>query len=317
MEAFFMIARYHFFLCLLIGILLGAHPADAQNIQTDSNSTTVGSPTFGFAITPGQLQTVMQMDTAVSTLACGGRIGGLMTCNSTGNGSSGGYAKAPGNPGSFTHNPFKQVSTTADVGWFSAFPQTAPNFSGPNTLTGTITVNIDLGLGTLSGDPFHSAGRLRFTLNPASMQASIDQLVEQEINAADGLSIRFIENDVTPSLFTAKQSPLVTTDDSPFGPVGPGNGFPGPAPFTAVNLTATLQLDQNGAPFPASSFHAEETTRFPYNAMWFAPPLGCGGLPPCTGAGLNRPSQFPPDEAFFTPGLNTGGSNPNMFPNIQ
>lgn len=324
-----MSTRYSLFLFLLVGVLFGLRPASAQNIQTNSSSTTLGSPTFGFEISPGQLQTVMQMDTAPSTLACGARTNGLMTCNSTGNGSNIAYVKAAGNPGSFTHNPFKQVDPSADIGWFTAFPQTAPNTldgSGnplPNTLTGLLISQVDLGISTSTGDPFHSAGHIKFTLNPTSATigafgpgtASIDQLILQEINAPGTLLINFSESDSTATPFASSPTPnVVNTAPCVPGTCGNvvGNAFAG-----LVNLSATLEIDQDGPLFPTTSgFHVESTVNFPHG-VWFSPfpNQGCGGPFPCTGQGLTG-NRSPAGGEFLTPGLNTGTVNPNSFPNF-
>lgn len=174
-------------------VLLGTLPAWAQNIQTNTTSTTLGSTQFGFAITPEQLQTVMQ---SANPLSCGARTAGVMDCTLDN------FAKATGMPGSFTGNPNKIVWSEADFGCGTpcateggADPQTAPDFAGPNTLSGTINSNIDLGLGTATGDPFHAAGHITFILNPANQSASIDQLVIQERAAASrgsGINLLFL-----------------------------------------------------------------------------------------------------------------------------
>ncbi len=312
-------------LAMFVGIILGER-VDAQNIQTNSTGTTLGSTSFGFVITPTELGRVMQAATEPNcvTVSVNAR-----NCTSNGpdglSGTQDDYAKRPGNPGSFTHNPFKTVDSDPDVGWFSAFPQTAPlgantlsTPSVPNTLTGALVTNINLGTGTKSGDPFHSAGHIRFVLtNPQTgAGATIDQLIQQEINVSGGLIINFTERDITNTPFTTTPSPLTIADGPGFGGVSfsPGSGF-----SNGVNLTAQLQLQQSGERglLVENPFTLDYSVLFPYNAIWFAPLLGCGGPPPCTGAGLDRPTQFPPDEAFITPGLNTGGSNPNAFPNVN
>jgi hypothetical protein len=260
-------------------VLLGTLPAWAQNIQTNTTSTTLGSTQFGFAITPEQLQTVMQ---SANPLSCGARTAGVMDCTLDN------FAKATGMPGSFTGNPNKIVWSEADFGCGTpcateggADPQTAPDFAGPNTLSGTINSNIDLGLGTATGDPFHAAGHITFILNPADQSASIDQLVIQEINTAGGLTVAFTETDLAPS-FTAGM------DASVFS-------FSGP-----VNMTTGMQLTQTGEQGLSSStpFTLNVTTPFVYGEPFNAGVAGFTG------------SAFPIPEEFSTPGLNTQPDNP-------
>jgi hypothetical protein len=264
-------------------VLLGALPAWAQNIQTNTTSTTLGSTQFGFAITSAQLGTVMQSTTAPTCDAAR-----VCTLNN--------YAKAVGMPGSFTGNPNKIVWADADFGCGAvcgteggADPQTAPDFPGPNTLTGTINSSIDLGLGTASGDPFHAAGHITFILNPPGTtgNTSIDQQVIQEINTAGGLTVSFTETDLAPS-FTAG------TDASVFS-------FSGP-----VNMITTTTLTQTGEQGPSSPnpFTLDITLPFPYGEPFNATTAGFTG------------SLFPFPEAFITPGLNTQPDNP-ATPNID
>lgn len=272
-----------------LGVFLLAGAAFGQNIQTNTTSTTLGSQTFGFAITPAQLGTVMQ---SANPLDCGtGRgAGGAMDCT------LGNYVKAVGMPGSFTGNPNKIVWERADFGcgdlcntFGGPDPQTAPvGFTGANTLTGVINSNIDLGLGTTSGDPFHSAGHITFTLDPATMIASIDQQIVQEINTSGGLTMSFTETDVAPT-FTAITNPAVIGSSS----------FGGP-----VNMTAGMLLTQtgdSGPPSPATAFTLNVTVPFPYAQSWN------------TGSGFTG-SNFPTERAFQTPGLNISTGTPDAFP---
>lgn len=270
-----------------LGAFLLSGAAFAQNIQTNTTSTTLGSRTFGFDITAAQLQTVMQ---SANPVTCGARgADGVMTCTSDN------YVKAIGMPGSFTGNPFKIVWTRADFGCGllcstqgGPDPQTAPDFGGPNTLTGVINSTVDLGLGTTPTDAFHSAGHITFTLNPATMNATIDQQVVQAINTAGGLQMTFTETDATPTAgFTASSNP------EPFSFAGP------------VNMTASMQLTQTGDTGLASAtpFTLDVTVPFPYGQSWNAFPAP--GVSPLTG------SNFPPQGAFVTPGLRTTADNPS------
>ena len=272
-----------------MGVFLLAGVAFGQNIQTNTTSTTLGSTQFGFAITPAQLQTVMQ---SANALTCGARTAGVMDCTLDN------YVKAVGMPGSFTGNPNKIVWTRADFGCGllcgtegGPDPQTAPvGFDGPNTLSGVITSTIDLGLGTAPTDPFHSAGHITFTLDPATMEASIDQQVVQNINNAAGLTMAFTETDVAPT-FTASVNSEVLA------------GFGGP-----VNMTAGMQLTQTGdSGIPsATPFTLNVTVPFPYGQPWNAFPDP--GASPFAG------SNFPTERAFQTPGLNISTTNPDEFP---
>ncbi|MDC4223968.1 MAG: hypothetical protein MPW15_07000 [Candidatus Manganitrophus sp.] len=274
---------------LLAGTAFGQATAD---ITTNTLSTTVGSTQFGFTITPQQLQTVMQ---SANALTCGPRTGLVMDCTLDN------YVKAVGMPGSFTGNPNKIVWDEADFGCGSVCltnggpdPQTAPNFDGPNTLVGNITSNVDLGLGTATGDPFHSAGHIRFTLNPdpTSMVATIDQQIVQEINNANGLTMHFTQTDATgPNGFIASAA------SGP--PLEVALTFPGP-----VNLTSSMQLTQTGdSGIPtATPFELNVTVAFPYGRPWNQQVSGFTG------------SDVPPERAFQTPGLNTSATNGDQFP---
>ncbi|MDC4204629.1 MAG: hypothetical protein MPW14_07795 [Candidatus Manganitrophus sp.] len=279
-----------------LGVFLLAGVAFGQNIQTNTTSTTLGSTQFGFAITPAQLGTVMQSTTAPT---CGARTAGVMDCTLDN------YVKAVGNPGSFTGNPFNVVWATADFGCGAALcgtqvaggadPQTAPNFGGlpgeANTLTGTITSTVDLGLGTATGDAFHSEGHITFTLDPSTNAATIDQRVVQEINNAAGLTMHFSEIDRTApgATFTASTNPDHL------------QGFAGP-----VNLTAAMTLTQTGdSGIPtATPFTLNVTVPFPYAVAWNNIQFGLTG------------SAAPPEDAFATPGLNVSPGNPDRFPNF-
>ncbi|MFY9268848.1 MAG: hypothetical protein WAO55_03765 [Candidatus Manganitrophaceae bacterium] len=252
----------------------------AQNIQTNTTSTTVGSRTFGFDITPSQLQTIIQ---SANPLTCGGRgADGVMNC------SLDNFVKAPGMPGSFTGNPFKIVWPEADFGCGApcatnggADPQTAPDFAGPNTLNGRIETNIDLGLGTASGDPFHLAGHLRFTLDPSNMNASIDQQILQEINTPGGLSLAFGETDTAAS-FTAGADPSIFS-------------FAGPVGF--ITRTTLSQTGELGLP-SSLPFALDVTLPFNYGGPFNAGTAGLSG------------DTFPIPEAFTTPGLQTRPDDP-------
>ncbi|MBN4050104.1 hypothetical protein JYT17_00620, partial [Nitrospira defluvii] len=87
-----------------LGVFLMAGSAFAQNINTNTSVTTLGSTQFGFEITGTQLETVMQA--AVGSLDCGaGRVAGAMTCNGVGDGTSTAFVRVDGMPGSFTDSP--------------------------------------------------------------------------------------------------------------------------------------------------------------------------------------------------------------------
>lgn len=265
--------------CLLTKVAFG------QNIQTNTASTTVGSRTFGFDITPSQLQTVMQ---SASLPDCGTGRGadGVMTCT------LGNYVKAPGMPGSFTGNPFKRVWSEADFGcgnpcgtFGGADPQTAPEgFEGPNTLSGTITSTVDLGLGSAPGDPFHAAGHVTFVMDPSTMSASIDQQILQEIDTGSGLTIAFTETDSALSF-----TPIADSDV---------DRFTGP-----VDMITGMILTQGGGPASGTPFHLGLTIPFEYG----------GGENFRSGNGFTG-SDFPPHQAFVTPGLNTGAGD--LFPDF-
>lgn len=286
-----------------VGISLLAQAAFAQNIQTNTTSTTVGSTQFGFDITAAQLGTVMQASVAPTCDVRGTSAPGTMVCTSNGPtaAANDNYVKAVGMPGSFTGNPFKVVWTTADMGCgFPCLagngslaanggnnPQTAPDFDGTRTLTGPLTSTVDLGLGTVATDELHGAGHITFTLNPATGAATIDQQVVQNINAPGGLQIAFTGTDAT----AVGASFIAASNDAVFNSPG-------------VNLQSRVQLTQTGEFGPPSPtpFQLDVSTSFTYAGPTWLTAIGLTG------------SEMPNQNVFSTPGLNISVGNPDQFP---
>ncbi len=199
----------------VLGLAFSAGGAFAQNIQTDTTSTTMGSSQFGFVITASQLQTVMQ---AVNTPDCGaGRnpVTNLMVCSGFNTGASNDFERINALPGALTDSPFGVVDTVpnfacgATVDSFACFSlfenafdqqgaQTAPNSTGFD-LIGNINTDIDLGGAGTAGMP---EGFIRFTLNPTGGfppfgSATIDQFIDHTIDMGGGNDMVFQQRDAT------------------------------------------------------------------------------------------------------------------------
>lgn len=283
----------------IVGLGLVASAAFAQNIQTNTTSTTVGSTQFGFVITPGQLATVMQATTAPT---CSGPVDNRV-CTSLGpdgaSGTSDDFQRINALPGTHTSSPIAgQVSTLSNFACGPAarsndcninfggpagdIPQTAPNFTG-RTLVGNLNIDIDLGGAGTAGMP---TGSIKFTLNPSTGAATIDQLIEHTVSLGSNNMV-FTERDRTVGYNNPIGGPLV-----PFTALDTQTGLP----TAGTGLVTQLVLNQgnagNNATGSFGGLNLDVTVNFPATAT------GSGG-------GLDG-SRFPPEGTFVTPGLNTG-----------
>lgn len=264
----------------MLALGLAAGTAWGQNITTTTNSTTVGSTSFGFVPTVQQINTFMQ----TTGVTCD-NASAVKTCGTTN------YTKVPGLPGAFTGNPFKNVSANPDFGCgtvvttsvqcisLNTDPQTAPTLLGDGRqLVGSLTITVDLGDG-IAGMP---DGNIAFTLDPANGNATIDQAITQTIDL-NGAPMVFIQEDRTVGYNNPIGGALVPFVASPTSTGLPANG---------TGLVSHLFLNQGGD----GRLEVNETVNFPVT-------------------GTNPGIIFPLPGQFLTPGLNTGSpGNPNAFP---
>jgi hypothetical protein len=272
------LSRFLGFTMLAIGLAAGT--AWGQNISTTTNSTTVGSQSFGFVPTVGNINTFMQ----TTGVTCDS-VSAVKTCGTTN------FSKVAGLPGAFTGNPFKNVSANPDFACgtvvtisaqclaLNTDPQTAPLLLGDvRQLVGSLTIEIDLGDG-IDGMP---DGSVAFTLDPVTGDATIDQVVSQTIDL-NGAPMVFIQEDRTVGYNNAIGGALVPFVASPTATGLPANG---------TGLVSHLFLNQGGD----GALEVNETVNFPVS-------------------GTNPGIVFPLPGQFLTPGLNTGSpGNPNSFP---
>ncbi len=285
------------YLMLTLGfccILFFADPVLAQNINTNTTSTTVGSTQFGTLLSPADLGVIMQSTVAPT---CTGpndaRDCGLFGLDGIA-GTNDDFFRKDAMPGAYTSSALgivsvnpnfacgPTVSSTSCVNLMQntsgmGGPQTGVNFTGRD-LVGQINTDIRLGDGTTAGMP---DGFLRFTLDPATGDASIDQLIDHQIDLGGGNVMDFVQRDAT---------------------IGVGNLIPDPIrgpltllPFTApaqlsgglgdVGLVSRLQLKQ-GAADGFGGLNLDVSANFP--------------------AGAPGKLAFPSEGMFVTPGLNTG-----------
>lgn len=280
----------------IVGLGLVASTAFAQNIQTNTTSTTVGSTQFGFVITPGQLATVMQ---AATPPTCTGPVDNSV-CTSLGPdgtlGTSDDFQRINALPGTHTSSPIAgQVSSLSN---FACGPtgssndcqgdfdnggeieQTAPSFSG-RQLVGNLNMDVNLGGEGFAGMP---TGFMKFTLDPSTGAATIDQLIQHTVG-----DMTFQSRDATigyGNLIPNIAGPLSLVA---FTALDAGDGLP-PSPGTGMVSRLLLNQGPNhGGGFGA--LNLDVTFNFPASS----------GDPP----GLPS-NDFPREGDFVTPGLNTG-----------
>ena len=281
---------------LTVGVLGGAlltGTAFAQNINTDTTSTTVGSTQFGQILSAANLATIMQSSVALTCTGTASR-----TCTPAGNGTNAAFVRVNALPGSFTDSPLGTVSalpnfacgqaTTsllcgANMSTLGALPgaqaQTAPNFTG-RQLIGTINSNITVGDG--GATPGMPDGFLAFTLDPVTGATTIDQFINHSIDLGGGSLMVFQQRDATTggALIPTIGAPLTLVAFTALNVPSLGGATPLPA-LGMVSRTVVNQGNAGGF----GGLNLDVTVRFP-------------------GAGAG--SDFPLTGTFVTPGLNTG-----------
>jgi len=278
----------------------------AQNINTDTTSTTVGSTQFGTVLNPVDLQTVMQSTIA---LTCAGPVDARVCTPSAAQGTSTAFVRVDQQPGSFTDSPTGTVSAvpnfactpvveatfctgnmTTIAGAIGRREQTAPDFTG-RQLVGTINSNIVVGDGgATAGMP---DGFMAFTLDPSTGDATIDQFITHTINLGGGSLMVFNQREATIGLGNTIPDPIggpltlvpFTALDR-LADLCCGGGTQVVPLIPAVGMVSRMTLDQ-GAADGFGALQRDVTTNF----------VGTIGLP---GA------EAPFVRSFVTPGLNTG-----------
>jgi len=297
-----------------LGVFIMAGSAFAQNISTETSVTTVGSTQFGFEITAGQLETVMQA--TIGSLTCTARVAGVMTCNGVTDNTSTAFVRVDGMPGSFTDSPIPGVVwAPGEQNFFcgrtgptnpggnvcraamghqddgvnaggSLDTQTSPAFGAgaARDLVGMINVAVNMGS---SNEPGMPNGFMNFTLDPSNGEATIDQFIDHTVSLGDNNMV-FQQRDATVgalgNLPAAIGDPIPTLVGFVAGTTQDIN----PTLIAGdLGMVSRVILDQGAAGIgPGNSFGAltiDVTTRFPGDGLG----LSTGG-------------------EFVTPGLNTG-----------
>ncbi|MBN4053219.1 hypothetical protein JYT92_00565 [bacterium AH-315-L15] len=285
---------YRLFAVGILSVFLLVGPAFAQNIQTDTTMTTVGSTQFGFAMTPAQLATVMQA-TVAPDCGTGRDTAGLMTCDGgVLQGLNDAFVRISAMPGSHTGNPFGTISTlpnfacgpaarSGDCSQFDSTPGPGGTQGpgGANQFVGDVNIDIDLG-GV--GTPGMPQGFMRFTLNATANATTIDQFQDHTISlGAENMVFR--QRAATIGLGNPIPDPiggpltLVSFDSIPAA-----SGLP-----TSTGMVTRLDLDQGNAD-GFGALNLDQTFDFPAG----------------TNSSLNV--DFPDEGSFVTPGLAIGGT---------
>ncbi len=279
----------------ILGVFLLSSSVFAQNISTETTSATIGSTQFGIVLTPENLGTFMQSTVSPS---CAGPIDARI-CISLGadglSGTSDDFVCLDSLPGSHTSSPFGTVSTEPNFACGptsrssecvtlmqntngTGGPQTAPDFTG-RRLVGLIESDIVLGDGATAGMP---DGFMRFTFDPATSDATIDQLIDHRIDFGGGIGMDFQQRSATIGAGNLIPDPI----GDPLSLVA----FPAPDMVTAADMGDTGMISRMDlAQGTADGFGAltlDVTTHFP--------------------AGIPGKLAFPGEGMFVTPGLNTG-----------
>ncbi|MFY9270012.1 MAG: hypothetical protein WAO55_09730 [Candidatus Manganitrophaceae bacterium] len=301
--------KTYFFTLGILGLSLVASTAFAQNISTNTTSTTVGSTQFGFVINAAGLGAVMQANAAPTCTGPSNNQVCTLVGADTIAGTGDDFVRVNALPGAHTSTPFNQISTLPNFACGptatsnncilnmnntdgTGGPQTAPNFTG-RTLVGTISTNANLGGDTTPGMP---TGFMKFTLNVpgggGAATATIDQLIQHTVELTGAVtpstgSMTFAQRDATIGLNNPIGTPgdATTIDDVltlvPFTPSDTQTGLPS----ATTGMVSRLALDQGNAD-GFGALGLDMTVNFP--------------LVGATGTG------FPSVGQFVTPGLNTG-----------
>ena len=316
-----------------LSFFLFANISFAQNIQTNTSSTTMGSTQFGFEPDPQFIEMVMELDTtAAGNLVCSARVAGVMDCSSASPNTNTGFIRTDGLPGSFTHSPIPGVihgmvgtgpgrvplpfltgprANFCGTGTFPANSDgcpgmiflggsfnpliTAPNSSARDFI-GVLTNSVSFGTGaTTAPNGFAS---FSIDSNLATENTTVDQFIESTVSLGGTQNMVFRQRDIT------------LMDPA-------GTGF-----TTAIpDLLGTTQgdLDASLTGFTSSTnpevlpFRINMLSRVTIDQDGAADPQGnFGGMnldvqTRFISASLtNALGGFPNSGDFLTPGLNTG-----------
>jgi len=300
----------------ILGVFFAPVTSFAQNINTDTTSTTLGSTQFGVVLSNTELQTIMQSSVALN---CAGPVENRV-CTPVGNGTSTAFVRVDQLPGSFTDRPVRPISSNPNFACgpvasstdcsdlnvpgnlsggliFLTSPDVGVNgvgVTGPNQLIGDINININLGDGgATAGMP---DGFIRFTLDPAvagGSSATIDQFIDHSINLGGGSLMVFQQREATigagnliPDLAMSdpENNPLTLLT---FSTTNPNHTLALPA--LDIGLVSRTIINQ-GAADGFGALNLDATFNFPASQA-------NGGL---------GPGGFPAQGTFVTPGLNTG-----------
>jgi len=289
----------------ILGSVLIPGMVFAQNINTDTTSTTVGSTQFGTVLTPVELQRVMQSSVA---LTCTGPVDARVCTPGAAQGTSTAFVRVNQLPGSFTGSPTGTVSTNPNFACgptgggspgciilngafdFQQPSQTAPGGfggSGPNQLVGNINTNINIGDGgATAGMP---DGFVAFTMTPfvaGGSPATIDQFIDHTIDLGGGSLMVFEQRDAT--IGAGNLIPDTALAGGPLALQTFATTFPNLAqqvPNADIGMVSRTRITQ-GAADGFGALNLDGTFDFPASIF----------------AGLDFPGQG----TFVTPGLNTG-----------
>jgi len=316
----------------ILGVFLLSSIAFAQNIQTNTTSTTLGSTQFGFEPDQEFIEIIMQLDTAASgNLDCDTRTGGVMTCTSTGadaaNPDSTDFVRLDGLPGSFTDSARPGVingmvgtgpgrTGTPDInfacgqqgainsnGCFGLFQpntaslQTAPNAAAQDPsgrdFIGVLRNSVSFGTGATTAPNGFSSFVVDSTL--AANNASIDQFIQSSVSLGGTQNMDFAQRDAT--LMDPTGNTFATT-------------IPDLATATQGDLDASLTGFTSAAAVGTMPARVNLLSRLTINQDGAADPEGnFGGMNldvQVRFSGDNSAANTPDSGDFLTPGLNTG-----------
>jgi len=253
----------------ILGCFFAGGAVFAQNINTNTSSTSLGSTQFGVVLDPTQMQTVMQSSVP---LTCIGSVDARSCGPTVGQGTNSAFIRADQLPGSFTDSPIAgEVSATPNfacgssalnsndcqlpmfslLGAIGETQQTAPDVGNallPRDLVGSITSRVTLGDdGITTNMP---DGFISFTLESATGATTIDQFMSHTIDLG-GSPMVFNQRDVTIALGTLIPDPIgsdLTAVLVPFTSLNVGNlGDVGTVVQVPMDMVSRMTLDQGAA----------------------------------------------------------------------